>query len=231
MPSVSLPPTRNPLRFFRSLRCSDPPPPSRGRTLARQPAQHTAEMGRNAEKPGDLGLRRRAQRDVPFARRRRPDLVRRSVSRDLPTGARRLGGRQPGRPANDETSAWRGVTRRDGGFRGSRAPAGAQRFLVRFSRWFRCASPPANFLRASGTKRRRAEDRGMFFATSGQPETGWDHAAHRRPSPRFWRPALTGAKCPNSKGRQGCLPHSPGRARRRLFPPQPSSRLLLLARN
>ena len=43
---------RNPLRFIPSLRCSDPPPPGRGRTLTRPPAQNTAEMGRNAEQPG-----------------------------------------------------------------------------------------------------------------------------------------------------------------------------------
>ena len=44
--------TRDPLRFFPSLRCSAPPLPLRGRTSARQPTQNTAEMGRNAEKPG-----------------------------------------------------------------------------------------------------------------------------------------------------------------------------------
>ena len=43
--------TRDPLRFFPSLRCSAPPPPRCGRTSARQPGQNTAEMGRNAEQP------------------------------------------------------------------------------------------------------------------------------------------------------------------------------------
>ncbi len=33
-------------------------------------------------------------------------------------------------------------------------PAGAQGWLVRLIPWFRCASPPANFLRASGTRPR-----------------------------------------------------------------------------
>ena len=33
-------------------------------------------------------------------------------------------------------------------------PAGAQRWVVRWIRWFRCASPPANFWRAPGTGRR-----------------------------------------------------------------------------
>ena len=34
-------------------------------------------------------------------------------------------------------------------------PAGAPRSVGRLVRWFRCASPPANFFRASGTRRRR----------------------------------------------------------------------------
>ena len=56
---------RNPLRFFSSLRCSDQPPPLRGRTSARQPTQNTAEMERNAEKP-------RGASDRSGTRARRP---------------------------------------------------------------------------------------------------------------------------------------------------------------
>ena len=52
------------------------------------------------------------------------------------------------------------VAKRVGGVSRLSRPAGAKRSLVRFFRWFRCASPPANFLRASGTKRRRRWPRG-----------------------------------------------------------------------
>ena len=51
------------------------------------------------------------------------------------------------------------VRRGDAVTRRSR-PAGAQRSSVRFFRWFRCPSPPANFLRASGTTGTRGRERG-----------------------------------------------------------------------
>ncbi len=79
-------------------------------------------------------------------------------------------------------------------------PAGAPGFSVRFFRWFRCASPPANFSRASGTKGRREMGARLAAATSGQPEAGIAHAAFRRPSPSFNGPTYTGSKCPNSSG-------------------------------
>ena len=79
-------------------------------------------------------------------------------------------------------------------------PAGAPGFSVRFFRWFRCASPPANLSRASGPKGRREMGARLAAATSGQPEAGIAHAAFRRPSPSFNGPTYTGSKCPNSSG-------------------------------
>ena len=78
-------------------------------------------------------------------------------------------------------------------------PAGAQRSAVRFFRWFRRAPPPANFLRASGTKGRRERGARQAAATSGQLATGLAHAALRRPPLRFRGPTYPGAKCPNSR--------------------------------
>ena len=52
------------------------------------------------------------------------------------------------------------MVRRVGGIPRRSRPAGAQHSSVRFFRWFRCAAPPANFLRASGTKGTRGRERG-----------------------------------------------------------------------
>ena len=75
--------THDPLGLFPSLRCVDPPPPLRGRTAVRQPAQHTAERGRNAEQPGvalDCGGKRsrRPVRPPPPAKYRSPIRMKRS---------------------------------------------------------------------------------------------------------------------------------------------------------
>ena len=69
------------------------------------------------------------------------------------------------------------MTRRHGhaGRRVSRLsrPAGAQRSSVRVFRWFRCASPPANFLRASGTKGRRGKGYGRLPPPAASEKPAW----------------------------------------------------------
>ena len=78
-------------------------------------------------------------------------VLRRSV---FPATARQRGCQGDGRSAHDEASPWCGADKR------LSRPAGAQHSSVRFFRWFRCASPPANFLRASGTTGTRGRERG-----------------------------------------------------------------------
>ena len=68
-----------------------------------------------------------------------------------------VGARPPGGRATEETW-WRQVVPVT--FHDSRAPPGRSMCLGWVVRWFRCASPPANFLRASGTTWRRGRVRG-----------------------------------------------------------------------
>ena len=71
---------------------------------------------------------------------------------DQPRAKLRPGGTREGRMLSQSRTV-PGVTRTCVSPRLSR-PAGAQRQFGRLIRWFRCASPPANFLRTSGTRER-----------------------------------------------------------------------------